>query len=122
MADIKVVEKGWGREEIWAATRNYCGKLLHFETGSKFSMHFHAMKDETWYILKGSFLLTYIDTRNASSHTVTLEKGDVWRNEPNEPHQLLCLQEGTVIEVSTYDDPSDNYRVLPGDSQEPLKQ
>lgn len=117
MSDIKVVEKGWGREEIWAATRSYCGKLLHFETGSKFSMHFHATKDETWYILKGSFLLTYIDTRDASSHIVTLEEGDVWRNEPNEPHQLLCLQEGTVIEVSTYDDPSDNYRVLPGDSQ-----
>jgi len=33
------------------------------------------------------------------------------------PHQLICIEAGTVVEVSTYDDPDDNYRVIPGDSQ-----
>jgi hypothetical protein len=41
----------------------------------------------------------------------------VWRNEPLEPHQLICLEEGTIIEVSTPDSVEDNYRVMPGDSQ-----
>jgi hypothetical protein len=33
------------------------------------------------------------------------------------PHQLICIEEGTIIEVSTPDSVEDNYRVLPGDSQ-----
>jgi hypothetical protein len=46
-----------------------------------------------------------------------LLKGDTWRNEPLFPHQVICLEEGTLIEVSTPDSVEDNYRVLPGDSQ-----
>jgi len=34
------VEKGWGSELIWATNDKYCGKLMKFNTGSKFSMHF----------------------------------------------------------------------------------
>jgi hypothetical protein len=33
------------------------------------------------------------------------------------PHQLICIEAGTVSEVSTYDDPKDNHRVMPGDGQ-----
>lgn len=113
-----VVPKGWGSELIWATTDKYCGKFLNFKTGSKFSMHFHAVKDETWVVLDGKFSVKWIDTKNASVHVKELIKGDVWRNEPLVPHQLICLEEGTIIEVSTPDSVEDNYRVLPGDSQE----
>ena len=47
------VEKGWGSELIWATNDKYCGKLLKFNAGAKFSMHFHSEKDETWYVLDG---------------------------------------------------------------------
>jgi hypothetical protein len=40
------VEKGWGSENIWASNDKYCGKMLNFKTGAKFSMHFHAVKDK----------------------------------------------------------------------------
>jgi hypothetical protein len=33
------------------------------------------------------------------------------------PHQLECVEAGTVIEVSTPDSVEDNYRVGKGDSQ-----
>jgi len=111
------VEKGWGSEFIFATNDKYCGKLLKFNTGAKFSMHFHAHKDETWYILNGKFEVKYIQTRDASMRNTILNEGDVWRNEPLEPHQVICLEEGTIIEVSTPDSIEDNYRVLPGDSQ-----
>lgn len=113
--------KGWGSEEIWATNDMYCGKMMHFNTGAKFSMHFHAHKDETWYILKGKFIVNTIDTADASHHSYNLNVGDVWRNRPLQPHQLVCIEEGTVCEVSTADSVEDNYRVLPGDSQQ-LKQ
>lgn len=111
------VEKGWGHEEIWATNDKYCGKLMHFNQGAKFSMHYHAQKDETWYVLSGKFVVRTIDTTDASIHETTLYPGWVWRNFPNKPHQLICEQSGTIIEVSTPDSVEDNYRVMPGDSQ-----
>jgi mannose-6-phosphate isomerase-like protein (cupin superfamily) len=111
------VEKGWGHEFIWATNDSYCGKLLKFNKGAKFSMHFHAQKDESWYVLSGRFEVKYILTADASVRSEILETGSVWRNEPLEPHQLICLEEGTIIEVSTPDSVEDNYRVMPGDSQ-----
>jgi len=111
------VPKGWGHELIWATNDKYCGKLLKFNKGSKFSMHFHAEKDETWYVLSGRFEVRWIDTTDASHKFANLVEGDVWRNEPLLPHQLICIEEGTIIEVSTPDSIKDNYRVMPGDSQ-----
>jgi mannose-6-phosphate isomerase len=111
------VEKGWGGEFIFATNDLYCGKLLRFNTGAKFSMHFHDQKDETWLVLEGEFELKYIDTKDASMHSKILKEGDVWRNYPLEPHQLICIEQGVIIEVSTPDSVEDNYRVLPGDSQ-----
>lgn len=111
------VEKGWGHELIWATNDKYAGKLLKFNKDARFSMHFHSVKDETWYVLSGKFEVKYILTKDASIQSQILEPGSVWRNEPLEPHQIICLEEGTIIEVSTPDSVEDNYRVLPGDSQ-----
>lgn len=111
------VEKGWGHELIWATNDKYCGKLMNFNTGAKFSMHFHSEKDETWYVLSGKFSVFYIDTKDATIHEAQLNVGDTWHNAPLLPHQLVCVEAGTIIEVSTPDSVEDNYRVFPGDSQ-----
>ena len=111
------VEKGWGSEFIFATNDRYCGKLLNFNTGSKFSMHFHAEKDETWYVLSGKFTVRYIDTVDATTHEKELQPGDTWHNPPLSPHQVVCVEAGTLIEVSTADSIADNYRVFKGDSQ-----
>jgi len=111
------VEKGWGHEFIWVSNDQYCSKLMKFDTGKKFSMHFHAKKEETWYILDGQFEVRWIDTTDASEKSQSLLPGDVWHNEPLKPHRLICIEAGTIIEVSTADSVEDNYRVMKGDSQ-----
>jgi mannose-6-phosphate isomerase-like protein (cupin superfamily) len=111
------VKKGWGSELIWVTNDKYCGKFLRFNQGAKFSMHFHAQKDETWYVLEGKFVVKFIDTKTAEVHERELIPGDIWRNSPLMPHQLICLEEGRIIEVSTPDSIQDNYRVGKGDSQ-----
>jgi quercetin dioxygenase-like cupin family protein len=111
------VKKGWGSEYIFATNDKYCGKFMNFHEGAKFSMHFHSEKDETWYVLKGKFIVKYIDTKNAEIQDKELNTGDVWHNPPLLPHQLICVEQGTIIEVSTPDSVEDNYRVMPGDSQ-----
>lgn len=111
------VEKGWGHENIWVTNDKYCSKVLEFQKGGKFSMHFHREKEESWLILGGKFIVRYIDTANASIHELELNPGDTWHNAPLLPHQIECLEEGRILEVSTPDSVEDNYRVMPGDSQ-----
>jgi quercetin dioxygenase-like cupin family protein len=112
-----LVPKGWGSEFIWATNDKYCGKFMNFEKGRRFSMHFHKDKEETWYVQSGKFIVRWIDTTNAELHEKELIDGAVWHNPPCQPHQLICVEAGTIIEVSTPDSVEDNYRVLPGDSQ-----
>jgi uncharacterized RmlC-like cupin family protein len=112
-----IVDKGWGSEFIWATNDKYCGKLLTFEKDAKFSMHFHSEKNESWLVQSGIFKVIYIDTKNASRHENILKAGDTWHNPPLLPHQLVCLQPGVILEVSTADSVEDNYRIEPGDSQ-----
>jgi mannose-6-phosphate isomerase-like protein (cupin superfamily) len=113
------VKKGWGSEYIFASTDKYAGKLLIFDKkGSKFSMHFHAQKDESWYVLNGSFIVRWIDTNTSEITEHVLNSGSTWHNEVLFPHQLEALEDNsTIIEVSTPDSVKDNYRVMPGDSQ-----
>ena len=59
------VPKGWGHEVIFVNNELYCGKLLVFKKGAKFSMHYHLIKDETWYVDKGEFVYRWIDTETA---------------------------------------------------------
>ena len=111
------VPKGWGKEIIIENNELYCGKLLFFNKGAKFSMHYHMIKDETWYVDKGEFLYRWIDTQTANVIEQKLIVGDTVRQRPGQPHQLEALTDGVIFEVSTTHSDSDSYRVWKGDSQ-----
>jgi quercetin dioxygenase-like cupin family protein len=111
------VPKGWGHEVVFENNELYCGKLLCFKAGAKFSMHYHLIKDETWYVKEGTFIYRYIDTRNAEVDETTLREGDTVRQMPGQPHQLEALTDGVIFEVSTQHFDTDSYRVWKGDSQ-----
>jgi quercetin dioxygenase-like cupin family protein len=111
------VPKGWGHEVIFANNELYCGKLLVFKKGCKFSMHYHMIKDETWYVNEGEFIYRWIDTEKAEIKEIILKVGDSVRQFPGMPHQLEALTDGVVFEVSTQHFDSDSYRIYKGDSQ-----
>ena len=110
------VPKGWGEELIIENNEMYCGKLLIFKKGCKFSMHYHLIKDETWYVDKGEFIYRWIDTESAETIEQKLKPGDVVRQRVGQPHQLIALTDGTVFEVSTQHFDEDSYRVVKGDT------
>jgi mannose-6-phosphate isomerase-like protein (cupin superfamily) len=62
----KYVEKGWGHELHIENNNDYCGKLLVFNKGKKFSMHYHVEKYETWFIQKGKLRFKWINPSNAN--------------------------------------------------------
>ena len=109
------VPKGWGEELIIENNEMYCGKLLKFKEGCKFSMHYHLIKDETWYVNEGEFIYRWIDTETAETIEQKLKPGDVVRQRVGQPHQLIALTDGTVFEVSTQHFDEDSYRVVKGD-------
>lgn len=112
---VEIVKKGWGKEIIFVNNDEYCGKLLCFEKGKKFSMHYHILKKETWYISKGKFILIWVETNNGTTYSEYLNVGDVITNERGEPHQLIALEDAEVLEVSTKHYDEDSYRMWKGD-------
>ena len=80
-------------------------------------MHYHMIKDETWYVQEGEFIYRWIDTETSEVIEKKLTEGDSVRQLPGQPHQLEALTDGTVFEVSTHHKDSDSYRVWKGDSQ-----
>ena len=108
------VEKGWGSETIFATNDLYCGKLLNFNRGHKCSMHMHKIKDETWHILSGSYIVRWIDTNTADVNVYFRKRRHMAQS--SWFHKITCIKEGTIVEVSTADSVEDNYRVEKGDS------
>jgi mannose-6-phosphate isomerase-like protein (cupin superfamily) len=116
--DVKIqhpkrVEKKWGYE-LWIHNdTDYCGKLLVFtKSGNKFSMHYHMIKDETWYVQKGVFQFDWIDTENGERCYTQIQEGDVIEIKKGLPHQLTALtEEATIFEVSTQHFDDDSYRI-----------
>jgi quercetin dioxygenase-like cupin family protein len=111
------IPKGWGSEIVFENNELYCGKLLVFKKGCKFSMHYHMVKDETWYVNEGEFIYRWIDTETADLNERILKVGDTVRQYPGQPHQLEALTDGVIFEVSTEHFDSDSYRVWKGNSQ-----
>lgn len=112
--NVEVVNKGWGKEIIFVNNDEYCGKILCFEKDKKFSMHYHLLKKETWYVAKGRFILYWIDTSNGMSYSEYLNVGDVVTNERGAPHQLIALEDSEVFEVSSKHYDEDSYRIWKG--------
>jgi quercetin dioxygenase-like cupin family protein len=111
------IPKGWGHEIIIINDPLYCGKILVFKKGAKFSMHYHKIKDETWYVNSGEFIYRWIDLDNGELHEQNLKQGDTVRQLPTQPHQLEALTDGEVFEVSTQHFDTDSFRIWKGDSQ-----
>lgn len=108
------IPKGWGHELILVNNEKYCGKILVFKKGCQFSLHYHLIKQETWYVQKGEFLFTSIDTEIGLNTTKILKVGDVVTIPIGMPHQLYARTEGEIIEISTQHFDFDSYRIQKG--------
>lgn len=109
--------KGWG-EELWIVNNEkYCGKILKFNAGAEFSMHYHIKKEETWYVANGSLILRYFDLSNANKQEIRLSTGNIVHIKPCVPHKLIAETDSIIFEISTTHDENDSYRIEKGNSQ-----
>ena len=103
MTEHKEVSKVWGHEEI-IVNRDYCGKKLVLNKGFRCSMHYHKLKDETFYIFNGKVLLEI----GMKKHIML--PGDSMLIKPHQKHRFTGLEDSEIIEFSTHHDDSDSYR------------
>ena len=111
-------QKGWGKEIILINCPDYCSKILCFNKVGQGSMHFHAEKHETWYVLEGAIRLRGIDMPTGDIWTTILKVGDMVDIPRLCAHQVMALSDARILEVSTPHRDTDTFRVGKGDSQD----
>jgi len=110
----KKVLKRWGYE-LWIVNNekeNYCGKILCIKPACSTSMHFHSNKHETFYVLEGELEVETVDTNSTEKSSIFLKEGDSFVIDRLVPHSLKANGvEVKFIEISTFHEDSDSYRV-----------
>ncbi len=102
-----LVNKLWGTEE-WIVNDSYCMKRLTLSPGYQCSLHFHPIKDETFYVVAGTVMLS-LDGRMRR-----MEVGDYARIKPGQLHRFHCAEASgpaIIVECSTYHDDADVVRL-----------
>lgn len=102
-----VVPKSWG-EEHWIVNKDYCGKKLVLKEGYRCSLHYHRVKDEVFYVIKGRVFL------EIGGEELILEPGDHRHVAPGTVHRFTGLSDAEIIEFSTHHEDEDSYRVENG--------
>lgn len=101
---MKLVQKPWGHEEIWAETTNYVGKVLFVNPGHRLSRQYHNFKEETFRVLFGVLTLEIGTGDDIKTHT--LYQSQSFHCPPGTIHRMVCDKELNnfavqVLEVST---------------------
>lgn len=135
-AEMTRIKKGWGsfkdgvgeifayhtsqenpEETIFVETV----KLLSIAKDKRLSRHYHKKKDEYFICVSGMFLIEFWDDGDLDVSAKPTRK--VFFNEHDRvfvpaglQHRMTGLSSNNVLlEVSTFDDPEDSYRIQKGD-------
>jgi quercetin dioxygenase-like cupin family protein len=98
--EARVVDKPWGREEIFADTQHYVGKILFINQGEALSLQYHQVKEETLRVLDGELDLI-AGPRVEDLETHRLAAGAVFHLAPGVLHRMIAISDCRLLEVST---------------------
>ena len=99
--EVRIVQKPWGHETIWAVTEHYVGKVLHIKAGESLSLQYHTTKDEVIHVLRGEMTYRVGDSPTSPLREVSLKAGESYRNEPGHVHQMIAVTDCDLLEAST---------------------
>jgi N-acetylneuraminate synthase len=95
-----------GEIEYWVVndrSRNYCGKFLLLFENQRCPRHFHRMKDETFFIVKGKVVM------EADGREFEMKEGDTYQMAPGVVHTFTAIDgPALILEVSLPSIPGDN--------------
>ena len=94
-----VKQTSYGYEATWAKTDSYYSKIVGFNKPNKTSMHFHKVKNKSWFINDGNFKLNYIDTATGALFESNLKEGK--QNISNNIEYGVSITDGCIDFEST---------------------
>jgi D-lyxose ketol-isomerase len=90
--------ENFGETEFWIVndtTNNYCGKFLFMFEGQRCPLHYHNIKDETFFMVRGDVEM------EADSDMSVLKQGGVFKMSPGVNHTFRAVGgPALVLEVS----------------------
>ncbi len=96
---MRIVDKPWGHEEIWAETPRYAGKFLIISPGEMLSRQYHEMKEETICVLEGELIL---EIGRDPPQRLLLQPGESYHVKPGTVHRFCAGATAVrLVEVST---------------------
>lgn len=104
-----VALKVWGHEEWIVNNEKYCGKKLVLRRGWRCSLHFHKIKDETFYLLSGKIFLETVYQGKKNKRIMT--PGDIVHIPVGMVHRFTGIEDAEIIEFSTRHREEDSYRI-----------
>ena len=97
---MRIVDKPWGHEEIWAETARYAGKFLIIRAGEELSRQYHEKKEETVCVLTGRLRLEIGARPNVEVRY--LDPGEAFHVAPGTVHRFAADDvDVRLVEVST---------------------
>lgn len=104
-------KKIWGREIQIAEAPSYGAKKLIVKKGKRSSLHYHDLKEETFYLVKGRVLVEYQDGESKIRKKI-LSPGKTITIRQKNHHRFNGLENSVIFEVSGQaHDHFDTYRI-----------
>lgn len=75
----------------------YCGKFIFVLKGQTCPMHYHRVKHETFYLVKGRVEM------ESNNETVVMRQGDIKIMPQNTKHRFTGLEDSLILECSKPD-------------------
>lgn len=95
---MRIIEKPWGFEWVWAKTDGYVAKMLHINPKQRLSLQYHEIKEETVYVLEGTLLNWESEDGKPQKHN----QGSVFHVNPGQVHRFGAGKTMVrLMEVST---------------------
>lgn len=102
-----------GETEFWIANENaagYCGKFLFLFNGQTCPFHYHKVKHETFFIVKGTIRMVTEKLPLVTDHEDRqMHAGDLLVMPPGTGHCFTAIGPALVLEVSMPSVPMDSY-------------
>ena len=123
MSEMKEASKGstrretkpWGETLTWSANfHSIHGKIIRISKGMRTSLKYHTVKNEVFFLLKGSVIVTHgnsetprshhTDTKDQSYQRTQLASGDVFQVQSECPYRIEALEDSELIEIGDRSD------------------
>lgn len=136
---INFIQKASYSESVLWNNSKFCGKILTFSKFRSTSLHYHAHKEEHFWVSEGAFLIqlfmgsehdyrasvraanpmfnmidlpTYSGRSMEKMFEIKLNRYDDLHISPGQTHRIIALESPSILaEFSTYDLPTDSYRI-----------